>query len=1121
MARVLLPCEVEEWWEDKRLFILLSNIRSVNDLSTLITSHTRKDSEPTVLSNRLKQLSGLLVFLNKYCTKEESDTYTCSTLPFIAQSASKLDELVPESGVPFIVQQEAASLVLGRKLVLSLIANGFLGTFPESEYRHMETFSFNQLFVAFNKLEGKKELSSRAAKLKCVLCYFQKVADGRAELSGMITLRRQVILKEFMPSLTDWTAGQKPLCTLKVDRVNIIETAGSHTLQVDFANRKIGGGVLRGGCVQEEIKFVVFPELLISKLIMDHMDNNEAIIITGAEQFSKYTGYRDTFEFAGEHQDTAERDVFGNILTSTVAIDAYPFKNEPEKQYEPELVLRELNKAYAGYSCLQDRGDISTELIAQSVQGPSTAYIAEYYSDQASESDSDSTSVGNMRLSSLTDSNVCSGLTFKPGLLSTDFSLGAPPLSPIKELSESSVFVSIADTIIKGGVREATKKETNEQEDADRYVATLTSSLFTGVMSRPETVSVEVQQETEVKNQGINGFASNLTNSLFSEVSSKATPSEPARNEAEGDVDQFATKMVGSLFDGLQSKTTLSTGKNASPSAVEPTGKEADSSGENEAGDAVDQFAAKMASSLFGIESETKTAPVKDAHPPTQAVEPVDKDINSLASSLSSAILKSSVESSNTPPSAVEGDGKQSVVDDAKADELAKSIITDVFSSVDPAHAPIPPAKTLGEPTNQSLSSFSEQMANSIVTSAFYATQPLSGKPDHPAVFIQVERRGSLGLNESPKSSRSSSLTGQSITVHEFVNDLAEDVIRDSLSIAQFTSQSLDFQATPQAGEEAAKEVAEKVSHSIMESVKENSRQVPPKVLSPTEERPASLLEQDSLPLSRKVLKNRLLFSKQELAIVAARIAKRGSISDMCEQSDNDGPSTFHLNPRLLTPSSSRHSMGYAWSNASTRDESSRPVSPTDLDRIALGLSTDIDEYAHIFSKILVSDAILSVCGERPKRLRQEQFGEGYAFFCDMNSLPSENKVDSFLRRLEQMEVLSEASDDVVAPPSLQQKLKTVFLRPIATGNWGCGAFKGSPQFKCMLQLVVASMCERPQMVYFTHSNEELKDLERVYEHLKSKRWMSGQLCKALLDFANQPHKKRAVKDLFTTLLEM
>lgn len=28
---------------------------------------------------------------------------------------------------------------------------------------------------------------------------------------------------------------------------------------VDFANKKLGGGVLRNGCVQEEILFAIFP----------------------------------------------------------------------------------------------------------------------------------------------------------------------------------------------------------------------------------------------------------------------------------------------------------------------------------------------------------------------------------------------------------------------------------------------------------------------------------------------------------------------------------------------------------------------------------------------------------------------------------------------------------------------------------------------------------------------------------------------------------------------------------------------------------------------------------------------------------------------------------------------
>ena len=33
---------------------------------------------------------------------------------------------------------------------------------------------------------------------------------------------------------------------------------------VDFANKEIGGGVLKAGCVQEEILFLTHPEALIS-----------------------------------------------------------------------------------------------------------------------------------------------------------------------------------------------------------------------------------------------------------------------------------------------------------------------------------------------------------------------------------------------------------------------------------------------------------------------------------------------------------------------------------------------------------------------------------------------------------------------------------------------------------------------------------------------------------------------------------------------------------------------------------------------------------------------------------------------------------------------------------------
>jgi len=52
-------------------------------------------------------------------------------------------------------------------------------------------------------------------------------------------------------------------------------------LQVDFANMYIGGGVLGRGCVQEEIRFVICPELILSLLFTEVLTDNEAVVITG------------------------------------------------------------------------------------------------------------------------------------------------------------------------------------------------------------------------------------------------------------------------------------------------------------------------------------------------------------------------------------------------------------------------------------------------------------------------------------------------------------------------------------------------------------------------------------------------------------------------------------------------------------------------------------------------------------------------------------------------------------------------------------------------------------------------------------------------------------------------
>lgn len=89
----------------------------------------------------------------------------------------------------------------------------------------------------------------------------------------------QVLSKELHP-IAEWQHNSLPLCPFEVDEDNSIEDSGGHTLQVCFASRNLGGGVLEEGCGKEEIRFLICPELLISQLVMADMEDNEAVIVT-------------------------------------------------------------------------------------------------------------------------------------------------------------------------------------------------------------------------------------------------------------------------------------------------------------------------------------------------------------------------------------------------------------------------------------------------------------------------------------------------------------------------------------------------------------------------------------------------------------------------------------------------------------------------------------------------------------------------------------------------------------------------------------------------------------------------------------------------------------------------
>ncbi|KAA6360028.1 MAG: putative poly glycohydrolase, partial [Streblomastix strix] len=151
----------------------------------------------------------------------------------------------------------------------------------------------------------------------------------------------------------DWLKSRKTLCHVTLDIGGLIEDAPIYCYKVDFANRWPGGGVLNYGCVQEEILFMIYPELLLSIMFCEALNDNEAILIEGAERFSKYKGYSSEFEYDGDYQEQGE--IKNGILESKfIVIDAlnfnHPQQNGLNNQWGLQSLWRETNKAFIGFS---------------------------------------------------------------------------------------------------------------------------------------------------------------------------------------------------------------------------------------------------------------------------------------------------------------------------------------------------------------------------------------------------------------------------------------------------------------------------------------------------------------------------------------------------------------------------------------------------------------------------------------------------------------------------------------------------------------------------------------------------------------------------------------------------
>ena len=73
--------------------------------------------------------------------------------------------------------------------------------------------------------------------------------------------------------------------------------------------------------------------------------------------------------------------------------------------------------------------------------------------------------------------------------------------------------------------------------------------------------------------------------------------------------------------------------------------------------------------------------------------------------------------------------------------------------------------------------------------------------------------------------------------------------------------------------------------------------------------------------------------------------------------------------------------------------------------------------------------------------------------------------------------------------------------RPIATGNWGCGAFCGDPQLKAMLQWMAASYAGVPYVIYYTFQQDKLIRLQETVDSILARGWTVCHLMQAIRNY--------------------
>lgn len=331
----ILMHTTEEWASIVELLTPIAEKKLSLDEIVVYISILMKQYEP----NKEVRIDLLQEFF-KILGKREQQEWEIAIFPYIAKMVLKSPELFPSDSQIFLLgENDRRKQILTKEQCACLLAQMFMCTILDQKNKKLpRTFNFSEVFTA-----EKSRQEVKLEKIKCVGEYFRMIKRDSEKRS--IEFERIVHQDSIHGGLKlkDWKESPVSLGNIKVKTAGKIEDAVG-AIEVDFANKFLGGGVLRTGAAQEEIQFITSPEHLVGLLFCEVLGDHEAIKIRGCKTFCDSKGYLDKFKFGGGILDKRPITEEGILDREVLAIDALNFRlPKTIPQFSEEAVLREVN----------------------------------------------------------------------------------------------------------------------------------------------------------------------------------------------------------------------------------------------------------------------------------------------------------------------------------------------------------------------------------------------------------------------------------------------------------------------------------------------------------------------------------------------------------------------------------------------------------------------------------------------------------------------------------------------------------------------------------------------------------------------------------------------------------